>query len=376
MRILVVSGRYPVRGGRGDQSRLFVLLGELSERHEITVVSTEAPPPGPTGLDSVRLVAVGEGPVRRGLGALAAVLRRQPGQTGWMMPSSTWRTALRLARDADVVLAVTSRSIRGRLPAPLVIDHVDSMSFNMASRAHGPESFLRRAAARLEASRMRDWEGRIAEWADAQVATSDEVAELLAASPPVAVIPAAWEGPIFQDPDGHIRDIDVIFTGDMSYPPNSAGARWLTDEILPRVRREQRCTAWIAGRHADRLDVDGVEIAANVPDLHGYLRRAKVAVAPISGRGSPFKTLEAAASGAAVVGPAWSVGCYGLDAQVAETSEEFAEGIVRLLADDDLRARQVATSRAAVERHTSDRIAARFERVLEQAARSGLTRAA
>jgi hypothetical protein len=376
VKILAISGRFPERGGRGDQNRLFLLLEQLSKRHDVTLLTTEPGPDRRQGPGSVRSEVVECGPFDRGRSAVAAALRGQPGQTGWMMPMPAWRTALRLATEADVALVVTSRSIRGPVPGPLVIDHVDSLSFNMASRARGPESPVRRGVARFEAKRMAAWERRLAEWADVQIATSDEVAELLSASAPVAVIPAAWDGPSFEDLPGHVRDIDLIFTGDMSYPPNVEAAGRLRHEILPLVRRHRSCSTWIVGRHADRLDVPGVNTAANVPDLHAYLRRAKVAVAPVRGRGSPFKTLEAAACGAALVATRWSVACYGLEAQVAETGEEFASGILALLGDDELRFRQAAAARAAVDGHRSDRIADRFEAVLEQAAsgvhRSGL----
>jgi polysaccharide biosynthesis protein PslH len=365
LKILAVSGRAPARGGRGDQNRLFGLLNELSSRHEVTVVAAEPAPAGYEGITAARTVVVEPSKPARGLSALGAVLRGQPGQTGWMMPTRTWRHALDIAADADVVLVVTSRSLRGPVPAPLVIDHVDSMSFNMANRARGPESALRRAAARFEAWRLSAWERRIAAWAQAQVATSGEVAELLPGSPPVTVIPAAWDGPGFEDVPDRERDIDVVFTGDMSYPPNTAAARALAEEILPLVRRVRDCSAWIVGRHADALSLPGVHTAANVPDLHAYLRRAKVAVAPVLGRGSPFKTLEAAACGAALVAAPWSVNCYGLDAQLAETAEEFAAGIVTLLEDGPLRTEQAARARKAVERHRADRIAARFERVFD-----------
>ncbi len=368
MRILIVSGRYPVEGGHGDQGRWSTVLRDLSRRHEVTVITAEAPREPHEPLPSVRSVIVEAGRARRGLSTAGALLRAQPGQAGWMMPTATWQRALRLSEDADVVLAVTSRSIRGPVERPLVIDHIDSMSFNMSSRARGPESVARRTAALLESGLMRMWERRIAGWAAEQVATSEEVAALLPQPPAVTVIPVAWEGDAFDEPEGHVRDIDVIFTGDMSYPPNTVAARWLALKILPLVRSQRGCSAWLVGRHADALDLPGISTAANVPDLHSYLRRAKVAVAPVQGKGSPFKTLEAAACGAALVATGWSVSCYGLEAHVAETAEEFAQGILALLSDEALRARQTAGARSAVERHSAARVAQRFETVLERAA--------
>jgi len=377
-RVLVLSGRFPEAGGRGDQVRAMLNVTYLAARHAVTVLSTE-PASSPAADRALRELArvevVGAALPRRALSALRALAGGAPAQCGWMMPGPSWRAAQRLARDADVVLANTSRSLRGPLEAPIVLDHVDALSHNMAVRSRGPEAFPVRAFARLEAGRMAAWERRLAGIVAAQLGASRDVANLLPSEPPVHVIPNGWAGEVFVEPAGHRRDIDVIFTGNMSYPPNRQGAEWLQREILPRLRAvRQETTGWIVGRSAERVTGPYVEVASDVPDVLSFLRRARVAVAPVFGAGSPSKTLEAAASGAAVVSTPWGLECYGLPGVAATDTDGFVAGILALLNDEDTRHRQVSAMQRTLTELTPERIGPRLEAIIEAAARSGRSR--
>src|SRR5262249_6827577 len=154
---------------------------------------------------------------------------------------------------------------------------------------------------------------------------SVDVARILPREPTVEILPIGWTGDVVIDVATTTqRDIDVIFTGNMDYPPNRDGADWLQREILPRVRSVRpQTTAWIVGRAAGTVTQAGVESASNVPDMAAYLRRARVAVAPVFGAGSPLKTLEAAACGAAVVSTPWGLDAYGLPGAVAADTDAF-----------------------------------------------------
>lgn len=367
----MLSARAPQRGGRGDQNRLSLLLPYLAERHDVMLVTGQAVDPA-DAVDGIDGAAVATPPLARVPGVLQTAFAL-PVQTSWFTPPALWRRAVSTAERCDVALVMTPRSLRGPLPAPLVVDHMDSYSFNMRERSRGPENAARRAAARWEAHRFVRWEERIAEFSACRIVTSDGVRRLLPHGSPVSVVPAAWEGDIEEDAPDHVRDLDVVFTGDMRYPPNRQAALRLINEILPRVReRRPDVRAALVGRYADDYTEEpnraGVELHAFVPDLHAFLRRAKIAVAPIRGAGSPFKVLEAAACGAALVGTEWGLTAYRISEVVAESSQEFADAIVRLLGDDRARAAVAAAGRDAARAHQAKPIAARFEEILVGAA--------
>jgi glycosyltransferase involved in cell wall biosynthesis len=100
----------------------------------------------------------------------------------------------------------------------------------------------------------------------------------------------------------------LVFSGNMSFPPNYEGAIWFIDNVLPllRERGHQNITFVVAGANPVpelcRREQPGVEIAGFVEDLEGEIARGRVYVAPlISGGGFKNKIVEALAAGQYVI---------------------------------------------------------------------------
>ena len=310
------------------------------------------------------------GMIRRACSALASGLAGAPLQVGWMMPRRAWIAATRAMADADVVLAMTTRSLRGQVSRPLVIDHVDALSLNMERRSQGDEFLPVRWFARYEGARFRAWEARCARWSAAAFATAQEDAAALPAVPPVQVIPVGLDA---TDPDWitlQDRPIDVVLSGNMRYPPNRRAAEMLDREILPALRRRiAGVRVVVAGRAADTLRLRDVEVMSDVPDMLAVLRAAKVAIAPLElGTGSPYKVLEAAACGAAVVSSPWAAARFGVAARTASDPAGYCDALYELLSEPGLRAALIAQSQLAVGRHRTQVLALRVEEMLAEAA--------
>jgi polysaccharide biosynthesis protein PslH len=377
--VLLISPRLPAAGGKGDQLRAFQFIEALARVHSVEVMTTGAGtrtagdeaalrPLATLALQQVSLAS-------RASGAVGAFLRGQPAQVGWMMPGRSWRTVRRQATQADVVLAITVRSLRGPLPAPVILDHIDALSVNMRRRATGPESAPIRWAARLEATLLARWERRLSRQAVAQLAISALDARLLPSSPEVRVVPNCVDiSALSASPDVD-RDIDVIFTGSMAYPPNAAAARWLSDAIAPALWARRPATSiWIVGRDADRLPLDPrLEVRANVADLAVYLRRAKIALTPLRiGTGSPNKVLEAIAAGAAVVATKVAVEPFAFPPGSVVTAEDpfaLAAAAEHLLADEVTRSATVKRAQSVVVSYSCEAQRQRLEATLADASK-------
>lgn len=370
MRILVLVTRYPRPHSKGDQQRAFSWICELAKRHDVCVV-TSAPAPGDELLPrSVEVISAPGGVAARAGSALAGRITGAPLQVGWMMPRAAWRAALRAMADVDVVLAMTTRSLRGPVSRPLVLDHVDALSLNMQRRSRGDESLLIRAFARSEAARFRAWERRCAQWSTAALATAAEDAAALPPRPAVEVIPVGLDR---ADPawvTSQDRPIDVVLTGNMRYPPNRRAALMLDREILPALRAgPSDVRVVVAGRGADGLRLRHAEVMSDVPDMFAVLRAAKIAIVPLElGTGSPYKVLEAAACGAAIVSSPWAAARFGLAAQTADNAEGYSRAILQLLSDPGRRAALVEQSQVAVAEHRTEVLARRVEKLLSASA--------
>lgn len=375
MRILVVAARAPRADGKGDQVRLAGLLPALCAAHEVTLLVPRAPgkgaPPGPPPPGAPRHQAVTVSRAGRARAALAGWLAGRPGQVGWFRPRALVSATRRLAHDADLVVFVTARTAV-RLPGtPTAVDHIDALSLNARRRGRAARRAPVRALWAIEARRLRRWERRVAAGVRAQVVTSPEDARALPPWPAPAVVANAA-------PAGHARaagaperprDIDLILTGNMRYPPNRDAAAFLAGEILPRLRRGRDVRALVAGRHADSLPpAPGLEVASDVPSLVPYLCRAKVAIAPLRiGTGVPNKALEAAAAGAALVLTPSANAALGFGpqaAEVAETADALAAAVERLLASAELRARRAEAMTAELARFAPDALGRRYAQAL------------
>jgi glycosyltransferase involved in cell wall biosynthesis len=152
----------------------------------------------------------------------------------------------------------------------------------------------------------------------------------------------------------------VAFVGSYFYPPNEAAAIELISSIMPAVRSRGGPRRLIligpeasrALRHEASGDPE-VEILGEVQDVRLPLQDAGILVVPMrAGGGTRVKILEAMAAGVPIVST--SLGIEGLDVvagtdvAVAETAGQFADQVLRIAADSQLRERLVANAFARV----------------------------
>jgi glycosyltransferase involved in cell wall biosynthesis len=182
----------------------------------------------------------------------------------------------------------------------------------------------------------------------------------------------------------------------MQFPPNAAAACWLVRRVWPHVWR-----AIGGGQHHRPKTPDpvrlaivgtsptlrvrrlagtpGVVVTGAVDDVGAWLKRARLAVAPmVTGSGIKNKVLEASAAACPVV--ATSLGVAGLPSGdnngslAADRAAEFADKIVTLLQNPALARTIGLAGRAMVSRQYSwPRMAQRMLRILEGPQPAGST---
>ena len=145
---------------------------------------------------------------------------------------------------------------------------------------------------------------------------------------------------------GDITEPDsLIFTGSFKYSPNYDAMVWFLQNIYPIVRRElPKVHLKITGDHAGReLPLaNGVTLTGFVQDIRPYIASSWASVVPLlSGGGTRLKILEAMALRTPVI--TTSKGAEGLDVEhemnvlIADEPVDFAQCVVRLLKDQELR---------------------------------------
>ncbi len=177
------------------------------------------------------------------------------------------------------------------------------------------------------------------------------------------IVPNGYEVP--PEPAGSIevgRPPSLLFQGLLAYPPNADAARWLVEEIAPRVRaRVPDAEVRLVGTPSPPVrrlaDPPRVRVMGRVPEMEPELRMADVATVPVRyGSGTRVKILEAFAHRIPVVST--SIGAEGLGAVdgehllIADDADAFAAACARLLTDVEERRRLTDNGhRLLLERH-------------------------
>jgi sugar transferase (PEP-CTERM/EpsH1 system associated) len=138
------------------------------------------------------------------------------------------------------------------------------------------------------------------------------------------------------------RNLYLVFTGAMDYPPNIDAAVWFCTEVLPVLQRHFPGLGFkIVGKNPAPPIVElgksqGIQVTGTVADIRSYMAGALALVVPLrSGGGTRLKILEAMAMERPVIST--SVGAEGLEITpesnilIADKVQEFVNHVESLL---------------------------------------------
>lgn len=117
-------------------------------------------------------------------------------------------------------------------------------------------------------------------------------------------------------PENCQKEFSLLFTGTMSYYPNSEGISWFLNEVFPNLlKRFPLLKLIIAGRKADELGIssnNNISIVSDPDDIRPFFNKSMIYIVPLlKGGGTRLKILEAASMGLPIVST--SIGMEGLD---------------------------------------------------------------
>jgi glycosyltransferase involved in cell wall biosynthesis len=199
----------------------------------------------------------------------------------------------------------------------------------------------------------------------------------------------------------------LTFVGAMDWEPNIDGIEYFCSEVWPLITAEvPRARLRIVGRNPDRrvqkwassadarsiddpsigdhsvdhhsvdhhsIDHHSIEVTGRVPSVVEHLRQSAVVIVPLRiGGGTRLKIYEAMATGKAVVST--TVGAEGLDVQhgrdiiLADDPGSFAQAVIMLLRDPELRRRYEKAAAETAARYDWPAIGESFSNVLQSVA--------
>ena len=165
--------------------------------------------------------------------------------------------------------------------------------------------------------------------------------------------------------DSREQDLPIlVFTGAMDYDVNIDGVCWFVDKIWPRiVQRGPEVQFYIVGSKPtpDIISLGkktNIVVTGYVDDIREFYTKATICIAPLQiARGIQNKILEALAMSKAVV--CTDNAFEGINAEAGEDllvlnkPEDFADGVVALLADAKRRQKMGVNGRSRMEKNYS-----------------------
>lgn len=377
-RLLYLVHRIPFPPNKGDKIRSYNLLKALARDHEVLLGGFIDDPEDLAHVGAVEALCADHffqsiSPRTHKIKSLAGLLTGSPLTITFYRSARFQAWVDRVLKDGvDGIVVFSSAMARfirwedvKRLP--IWMDFVDLDSDKWRQYAHsksGPEAWIYGREART----LETFERTVATKATTSSFVTDaEVALFQQQNPsvtsPVVAVPNGVDLEFFHpsfEPMESGPGNEIVFTGAMDYWANVDAVAWFVEHVLPRVQDAvPNATFTIVGsKPAPEVLAlqakQGVSVTGFVEDVRGYVSRALLCVAPMRiARGVQNKVLEAMSMGKAVV--ATTAGYEGIKAQpgtdllVRDDPQDFANSVISLLKDAQLRAQLGKCARSAME---------------------------
>lgn len=360
MKIFVLLSRVPYPIEKGDKLRAYHHIRCLAQHHEIVLCALSDSPVHPEALtilssicSKVHIIPIK--PTGMLWNLLKAFVNGNPLQVGYFYRSSAQSEISKLIQqhkpDHIFCQLIRVSEYLKNLPIPKTLDYQDIFSMG-AKRQSETAPFWKKPFLLLEYRRLLKYEQFIFDKFDHKCIISGPDRELL--SHPdrnkVVIIPNGVDYDYFK-PVIKPKKFDIVFTGNMGYPPNIDAAHFIAKEIFPLVLKKiPAATLLIAGAnpHASvkSLQSGNINISGWMPDIRESYAASRIFIAPMRiGTGLQNKLLEAMSMELPCITSPLANQALGAtvnqDILVGTTAQEYADHIINLL-EDPSRAREMA----------------------------------
>jgi sugar transferase (PEP-CTERM/EpsH1 system associated) len=357
MRIFVLLPRVPYPLEKGDKLRAFHQIKELSKSNEIILCAVNPV----SGLDKQQAFSALQ-PYCRSINFLdiplpgriwnimMAFLKNLPLQVGYFYNKRAAKKIRKLIAEykPDHIycqLVRTAEYVRHNQD-PKTIDYQDVFSYGVKRRI-GRSPWLFRPFLRMEYKRLLKYEYEVFDRFNNKTIISIPDRNLIPHPnrEEIQVIPNGVDHDFFS-PRETEKSCDLVFTGNMAYPPNVDAAEFLVNEIMPLVwKKHQNVQVTIAGASPDRrvsaLEGNNVRVTGWMDDIRDAYASSKVFIAPMRiGTGLQNKLLEAMSMKIpSITTPLANEALQAQDKKeilIGQSAGDLAGHIIRLLEDDVL----------------------------------------
>ena len=350
MKILVLLSRVPYPIEKGDKLRAFHQIRCLSKTNEIVLVALSESKIHPEAeqilkafCSEIHILPIGK--LGMVWNVIKAFLNKKPLQVGYFYRNSVKKQIDQILTNTKPdhiycqLIRVSEYIKDSRIPKTL--DYQDTLSVGVKRRAEA-STFLLKMVFLMEYKRLLRYEHYIFDKFLHKTIISIPDRDFIQhpSKKEITVIPNGVDSEYFY-PVKKPKACDIVFTGNMGYPPNIDAARFLAEEILPlvlKVHPETKLMLAGATPHPKVLALQSqhVSVTGWLPDIRDSYSSSYIFIAPMRiGCGLQNKLLEAMSMGLPCITSELANQALGAkpneEILVGVTAVEYAKHIIRLL---------------------------------------------
>ena len=356
MKIFVLLPRIPYPLEKGDKLRAFNQIKQLSKHNEIVlcalnddskVSEQDAFHALQPYCQSINFIKITKPKIA--LGLVRAFCKGLPLQCGYFFnrKASKRINALIAKHKPDMLfgqLLRVAEYIRHK-SLPKTMDYQDIFSYGMKRRAD-IASPITRPIYNMEYHRLKRYEAAIFDDFDVKTIISEPDRTLFPHEKrdEILIIPNGVDHDYFKPQECEKR-YDLVFTGNMSYPPNVNAVEYLAEEIMPVVWKTLPETKlYIAGATPDpkvkKAASDKIIVSGWLDDIRDAYAKSRVFIAPMRiGTGLQNKLLEAMSMRLPAITSPLANASLGAkpneEILIGSNAKEMAQHIITLLTDSE-----------------------------------------
>jgi glycosyltransferase involved in cell wall biosynthesis len=309
-KLVVCLSRFPYPLDKGDKLRAFHQIKQLAISFEVYLICTTD-----TAVNSTQINVLKEfckevfvfklSPWKIGWNLFLTIFSTKPFQVAYFYQFSIHRKIKTLLSEIkpDFIysqLIRTSEYVKNYHACSKTLDYMDAFSKGIERRMSSKKGIIRWVF-KQEFQRLLNYERQIFEYFEHHTIISEQDRSFIAhpRQKEIFIIP---NGVAHFTPEKYkpIKNIDLLFTGNMGYPPNVEAALFIYQKVLPYLSDTTTCL--IAGVNPPislkKLASETFRVSGWVEDMGECYAKSKIFIAPMFiGTGLQNKLLEAMAMG-------------------------------------------------------------------------------
>lgn len=357
MKIFILLSRVPWPLEKGDKLRAYHQIRHLSLNHEVHLCCLSDRAVDPQAIRQLQSIVADVQVIRLKKififwRMLRALFSSKPFQVHYFFQRAARRKVRHLLQTAQpnhiyCQLIRCAEYVKHLHEYQKTLDYMDALSSGLRRREQAAPFYLR-PFIREEAKRTMAYENLIYDYFEGHTIISEQDRDLIyhPDRKKIAVIPNGVDTDYFRPVDGE-KKYDLVFTGNMSYPPNVECALRLANEILPALNEiRPGVSLLIAGANPDAallaLRNPLITVSGWMDDIRLAYNASKIFIAPMRmGSGMQNKLLEAMSMSLPCITS--SLASMGIPDSirdtliVAETNPELIQQTLHLLGQPSLR---------------------------------------